>query len=321
MRKKILLLFFFVLAFAFSAKAQFTQNGNTASVPGQGVTGTKVNEESNVQADTSKKFSFRRYFKGLAHKDSLSVWATVEGSALVIGGGQIYNKDYWKLPLVYGGIGAGIFSGVYFNGLYQKTGDAKYKTFRTLGYAGAAAVYWATLMDAITSYDSPLLDDPGKATFYAVLCPGLGQAYNGDYWKIPLYYSGFVGVGYYVNYMNIQYRRFKYIYKEAENDTGYVGHITSKTAVYYRDLYRRYRDYGIVAGILFYAITIIDANVFSYMSDFEVNDDLSINVQPAVIPIVSPTTDFSSQFASNTIGWNSGIGTSSVTGFQMKLNF
>lgn len=323
MRNKLILTLLFLLTFAFGANAQFTQNSSTTSVPGQGQTGSKVNEDSNVQADTSKKFSFKHYFKGLAHKDTLSVWHAIGGSALIVGGAQIYNKDYWKLPIVYGGIGAGIYFGLHFNSLYQQTSDSKFKTYRTLSYAGAAAVYWAALMDGIYSYKSELKDDPAKATFYAVLCPGLGQAYNGDYWKIPIYYSGFVAVGYYVNYMNIQYQRFKYVYKLAEDsNSGYIGHITSKTAVYYRDLYRRYRDYGIVAGIVVYAVTIIDANVFAYMSDFEVNDDLSINVSPAVIPILSPESSFSGQqYASGSLGWSNGIGTSSVTGFQMKFKF
>jgi hypothetical protein len=34
---------------------------------------------------------------------------------------------------------------------------------------------------------------------------------------------------------------------------------------------------------LFYLLQVIDANVFAYMHDFEVTDDLSLNVEPAVI--------------------------------------
>ena len=106
MRNKLILTLLFLLTFAFGANAQFTQNSSTTSVPGQGQTGSKVNEDSNVQADTSKKFSFKHYFKGLAHKDTLSVWHAIGGSALIVGGAQIYNKDYWKLPSVSSGIGA-----------------------------------------------------------------------------------------------------------------------------------------------------------------------------------------------------------------------
>jgi hypothetical protein len=238
----------------------------------------------------------------------------VGGSFVFPGGCQIYNRQYWKLPIVYGGLGAGLYLGISNNLKYQETGLNKYKNYRTLAYAGAAVTYWWALMDGTTCYKSQKRDDPAKATFYALLCPGLGQAYNGDYWKIPLYYSGFLGVGYYVNYMNIQYRRFKYIYNLSEDSSsGYVGHITSKTALYYRDLYRRYRDYGYVAGIVFYAITVIDANVFSYMSDFEVNDDISLNVSPAAVPIISP------MYASNTSG---GVtSTASAMGFQMQFRF
>ena len=64
---------------------------------------------------------------------------------------------------------------------------------------------------------------------------------------------------------------------------GYTGPITASTALWYRDVYRRYRDYSILATALFYLLQIIDANVFAYMHDFEVTDDISMNIEPAVI--------------------------------------
>lgn len=60
--------------------------------------------------------------------------------------------------------------------------------------------------------------------------------------------------------------------------------LDAETAKWYRDVYRRYRDYSIVATALFYVLQIIDANVFAYMHDFEVTDDLSMDIEPAVIP-------------------------------------
>ena len=65
--------------------------------------------------------------------------------------------------------------------------------------------------------------------------------------------------------------------------------IDAETAKWYRDVYRRYRDYSLVATALFYVLQIIDANVFAYMHDFEVTDDISMGVEPAVI---SPYNDY-----------------------------
>ena len=63
----------------------------------------------------------------------------------------------------------------------------------------------------------------------------------------------------------------------------YTGPISAETAVWYRDVYRRYRDYSIVATALFYLLQVIDANVFAYMHDFEVSDEISMKLEPAVL--------------------------------------
>lgn len=42
-------------------------------------------------------------------------------SAVLPGMGQIYNKKYWKLPLVYGGIGAGIYVMNFYQQEYSKS--------------------------------------------------------------------------------------------------------------------------------------------------------------------------------------------------------
>jgi hypothetical protein len=57
---------------------------------------------------------------------------------------------------------------------------------------------------------------------------------------------------------------------------------TGEAAKHYRDIYRRYRDYSILATALFYLIQVIDANVFAYMTDFEVSDDLSLHMEPSM---------------------------------------
>ena len=45
-------------------------------------------------------------------------------SAALPGLGQIYNKSYWKLPIVYGGISAGVYMIIDNNNMYQKYREA-----------------------------------------------------------------------------------------------------------------------------------------------------------------------------------------------------
>jgi hypothetical protein len=68
--------------------------------------------------------------------------------------------------------------------------------------------------------------------------------------------------------------------------------ISGETALYYRDIYRRYRDYSVLAIAAFYLIQVIDANVFAYMQDFEVNEDIALHIRPSVI---TPDLQFASR--------------------------
>ncbi|TFH39227.1 MAG: hypothetical protein E4G95_01690 [Bacteroidia bacterium] len=53
-----------------------------------------------------------------------------------------------------------------------------------------------------------------------------------------------------------------------------------KNAVYY---YRRYRDLSYIGVALWYIISIVDANVDASLSDFDVGDNLSINIEPVAL--------------------------------------
>ena len=139
-------------------------------------------------------------------------------------------------------------------------------------------------MDGAVSYKSDIHPHPGRATVYSILLPGLGQAYNGEYWKIPIYWGCIAGSIHFLCTNNTNYQRFKRIHNEATNpDVEYTGPIPAETAVWYRDVYRRYRDYSIVATVAFYLLQIIDANVFAYMHDFEVSENISMRLEPAVL--------------------------------------
>lgn len=223
-------------------------------------------------------FSFKDYFGGLAHKNDIKIGTMFGGSAIFVGGNQIYNKQYWKLPIVYGGIGAGVAGGLY----YGRQGDKKMATW---SYVLAGATYWAAMMDGVINYTPNDYPQPGKATLYSLLCPCLGQIYNREYWKIPIYLGGIAGSYYYFELNRKNYNRYRDIYLQATSgDPSYDVGISAETALYYRNVYRRYRDYAVVAIAAFYFLQVIDANVFAYMHDFEVSDDLALSVSPALIP-------------------------------------
>lgn len=260
---------------------------------------------------TTRVFSFKEYFGGLGHKNTIKIGHMFAGSMILPGTAQIYNKDYWKLPIVYGGIGAFAGTGGYYLHQYSKSKKAydqweldKLDFENTVGgtytvpmpevnmqakktgtwlMVGAGLMYWGSLMDGVANYESDVHPNPGRATLYSVLLPGLGQIYNGELYKVPIYWGGLLTSVYFLTTNNANYVRFKNIHNEATTSTNYTGPISGETAKWYRDVYRRYRDYSIVATALVYFLQVIDANVFAYMHDFEVTDDISMNVEPAII--------------------------------------
>ena len=236
-------------------------------------------DKSNPSDSTDVLFSFKEYFAGLSHKQEITVGTLALGSSVIIGGEQIYNRQYWKLPIVYTTIFGSLGAGIYFNTKGEHD-IAKYC------FIGSGLAYWATHMDGVVSYKTDKYPLPGKATMYSLLLPGLGQAYNGEYWKIPIYLGGLGTAYYFYNSNSINYERYRRIYKEASgsNAETYTGPISAETALYYRNVFRRYRDYSILAMALVYVLQIIDANVFSYMHDFEIVDDMaSVSVNPTVM--------------------------------------
>lgn len=243
--------------------------------------------DTTARDTTDKFFSFKDFADGLRHRRSVKLGTMFMGSTIAVGGMQIYNKDYWKLPIVYGGIGTGVGLGLYFNNKYKADpeNNASYKTWSTVAFAGAALSYWGSLMDGAVSYKANQYPYPPRSTVYSLLFPGLGQIYNGEYWKLPIYWGGLAASYYFYSTNARNYERYRTIYKQATSEDTSVAAppISAETAKYYRDAYRRLRDYSILAIAGVYFLQVIDANVFAFMQDFEVSDDISLRVSPTVI--------------------------------------
>lgn len=305
----------------------FTQNYNEP--------GDTVSRNDTV----AKLFSFKEFIGGLSHKNTIKVGTMFAGSVVLPGTAQIYNKDYWKLPVIYGGIGALAGTGGYYLHEYSKSRklydsytlkknefeasygyqypfeapvlNTKAKTTGTWLMVGAGLIYWGSLLDGVICYETTSKPDPGKAALYSALLPGLGQIYNGELFKVPIYWGCLLGSVHFLMTNNINYVRFKRIHNEATNpDQNISGNvpISAETAKWYRDVYRRYRDYSIVATVAFYLLQVIDANVFAYMHDFEVDDNLTLNFEPAVIaPNCAYALNMPYNGGQNTVGMRLGI--------------
>ena len=286
------------IAAALPSYGQINNNFFNSTIPGATTNQDTAQEEEVVEA-TKPSFTIKRYFKSLAHKDTMSVAHMGIGSIILPGTAQIYNKQYWKLPLVYGTVGGCI------GGAIATKGKNAQKYF----IAGAIACYWGSVIDGVSSYKSNQKPLPARASMFSALVPGLGQAYNGDYWKLPIFYTGLGVCVYCLSSNQTQYNRYRDIYTRLREGT-YEGGLSEENVKWYRDQYRRFRDYSIIATVLVYALNFIDANVFAHFSTFDISDDITFNVEPALI---NPITPMGNNVASNTAGQQ--------FGFQMNLKF
>jgi len=125
---------------------------------------------------------------------------------------------------------------------------------------------------------------PAKAAFYSAILPGLGQAYNKKYWKIPLVYGAIGTSLYFYIDNNNKYRDYRNAYKrrlEGYNDDKYQ-FLDESRLVAGQKFYQRNRDLSALFVVAFYALNIIDANVDAALIQFNVNERLSM--RPEVYP-------------------------------------
>ena len=147
--------------------------------------------------------------------------------------------------------------------------------------------------------------NPKRAMWLAIVLPGAGQIYNRKYWKLPLVYGGFVGCIYAMQWNNMMFRDYSKAYQDimdtdpttqSYNQFLHLGtKITDENKAQYqsifksrKDRYRRWRDLSFFCLLGVYALSIVDAYVDASLSEFDISDDLTLRVEPAVMN--SPAT-------------------------------
>lgn len=137
--------------------------------------------------------------------------------------------------------------------------------------------------DSLKSNDIDPLT-PAKAAFYSAVLPGLGQAYNKKYWKIPLVYGAIGTSLYFYIDSNKKYHQYRDAYKrrlEGYNDDNFT-YLDDSRLISGQKFYQRNRDLSALFVVAFYALNIIDANVDAALIQFNVDENLSI--RPIIYP-------------------------------------
>jgi len=146
------------------------------------------------------------------------------------------------------------------------------------------------IIDEIIEIREPINPlSPAKAAFYSAILPGLGQAYNKKYWKIPIVYAA-LGTGiYFYTYNNKEYNRYRNIFKRRQagfkDDEFYLDpqgellaspRVTDDGLIRAQKLFRKDKEVSLLVTIGIYVLNIIDANVDAHLLQYNIDENLSL---------------------------------------------
>jgi len=128
-----------------------------------------------------------------------------------------------------------------------------------------------------------------KAALMSALLPGLGQAYNKSYWKIPVLYAGLGTLVYFVKTNDEEYQNFYEAYKiRLDGDSTTIDNqypnLSDEDILVRKDYYRRNRDLSYILIGVVYVLNIVDAYVDAQLKEFDISDNLSLKTSPWFSP-------------------------------------
>ena len=289
-----------------------TRAAAIGAVTDEVVSGTDGKRHRKIRLDKEGNEKIRQPF----FSDSSSLAKVCWTSAVLPGYGQIYNKQYWKLPVLYSTLGASLGLAIHEGNKYRPlkrqydlmTAESmsrteelnalqsrmiRTNTKRQIFWVTAAASYIYFLGDAAVNYSTNEVSSVKKATTLSIICPGAGQIYNKSYWKVPIVIGGMASMVYVIDWNNRGFQRFKKAYAlRADFDANpgnypdgvshdeFKGRYSATYLKNLRDAYRRNRDLSIILTAAVYAFQAIDAHVDAHLKDFDVSDDLTVDLQP-----------------------------------------
>ena len=238
-------------------------------------------------------------------RDTIPLSRMTAISLVAPGFSQLYNKQAWKIPILYGVTGGLAVLGFNQSNKYKAAKNEyntlvnqqatqeeldpaqckmiRYNTTRTVFFVGAIASYLYFLGDGVLNYNGPE-NSVKKATTLAMICPGAGQLYNKSYWKVPIVVGAFATMGYVIDWNARGYKRYRTAYNQVVNGQPdeFEGRYSAEYLKNMKDNFRRNRDLCIILTGALYLLNIVDAHVDAHLKDYDISDDLSVRLEPTV---------------------------------------
>lgn len=151
--------------------------------------------------------------------------------------------------------------------------------------------YTSNPTDTLT-VESDSTHHTGRASLYSAVVPGLGQAYNGKHWKIPIIYAGFFVFGSLIYENNVKYQFFRRNLIAEIDGNPDTENITGRDAENLRanrDQFRRYRDLNMILLVVTYLLQIADANIDAHLIQFGYRRNVNLAIEPTTIPTIFHT--------------------------------
>ncbi|RMG73244.1 MAG: hypothetical protein D6722_04075 [Bacteroidetes bacterium] len=130
---------------------------------------------------------------------------------------------------------------------------------------------------------------PEVAWQRSLILPGWGQVYNRGYWKVPLFYAGYAAAGWWINYNQQEYLRYRRNYYCAAgvdpcDPEPELSGLDASGLRNRRNQFRQARDYGIIILAGWHILQVVEAYVDAHLKGFDVSEDLSFHPMPLVPP-------------------------------------
>ena len=125
---------------------------------------------------------------------------------------------------------------------------------------------------------------PAKAAFYSAVLPGLGQAYNKKFWKIPIVY-GAIGTGLYFYLDNNKlYKQYRNAYKRrlaGFTDDEFYGpgdtpFLSDEALIRAQRTLKRNKELSMLVTVGLYVLNIIEANVDAHLLQYNLDENLAL---------------------------------------------